>query len=59
MAKSTAKPTAFDTLVESVVRLRSEAKERMTDEEFQKAEKEFDQVVNKVRASRGQKRETA
>ena len=31
----------------------------MSQEEFRRAEKKFDEVVNKVRASRGRKRETA
>lgn len=51
--------SAMDTLVESVSRIRSEARERMSAEEFRRAEEKFDEVVNKVRASRGRKRETA
>jgi hypothetical protein len=31
----------------------------MPEEEFLRAEKKFDEIVNKVRASRGRKRETA
>jgi hypothetical protein len=49
----------MDTLIESVSRLRSEAKERMSKEEFRQAEEKFDEVVSRVRASRGLKRETA
>jgi hypothetical protein len=51
--------SALDTLIGSVCRIRSEARERMSQEEFRRAEKKFDEVVNKVRASRGRKRETA
>jgi hypothetical protein len=51
--------SAMDTLVESVTRLRSEAKERMSEEEFRRMEDEVHQLANKVRASRGRKRETA
>lgn len=59
MAKS-AKPTpAMDKLVNSFSKLVSDAKEKTSDEEFQHAEKKFDEVVNKVRASRGRQRETA
>jgi hypothetical protein len=60
MAKTTSKSkSAMDTLIESVSRLRSEAKERMSKEEFRQAEEKFDEVVSRVRASRGLKRETA
>jgi hypothetical protein len=31
----------------------------MSEEEFRQAEKKFEEIVNKVRASRGRKRETA
>ena len=53
--------SAMDTLVEMVSRIRSEARERMSAEEFRQAEEKFDEIVNKVRAraSRGRKRETA
>jgi len=56
MAKPTPKPkSAMDALVDSFTRLREEAKKRMTEEEFRKAEQGFDQIVMKVRArtSRG------
>jgi hypothetical protein len=49
----------MDQLVDSFKRVVSEAKERMPDEEFQQAEKKFDEVINKVRAARGRQRETA
>jgi hypothetical protein len=62
MAKAAAKPkSAMDTLVDSFSNLVEEARERMSPEEFQQAEKEFDEIVNKAkaRASRGGRRETA
>jgi hypothetical protein len=42
----------MDKLVESFTRLRAEAKERMSDEEFRRAEEGFDQIVARVRARR-------
>jgi len=51
--------SALDKLIGSVSRIRSEARGRMSQEEFRRAEKKFDEIVNKVRASRGRKRETA
>ena len=53
--------TAMDTLVDSFSDLVEEARERMSPQEFQQAEKEFDEIVDKVkaRASRGGRRETA
>jgi hypothetical protein len=42
----------MDTLVESFSQLRAEAKERMSDEEFRRAEEGFDRIVARVRASR-------
>ncbi len=59
MAKSAKSTPAMNKLVDSFKRVVSDAKERLTDEEFQQAEKEFDHVVNKVRAARGRQRETA
>ena len=60
MAKPAPKTkSAMDTLVDSFSRIVSEAKERMSEEEFRQAEKKFDKVVTKVRASRGRRRETA
>ena len=51
--------SALDTLVQSFTRLRDEAKDRMSEDEFREAEKKFHELANKVRASRGRKRETA
>ena len=60
MPKAAAKPkTALDTLMDSVNRLRSEAKERMSEDEFREMEDKVHQLANKVRASRGRKSETA
>jgi hypothetical protein len=60
MVKAVSKSkSALDTLVESVTRLRNEAKERMSEAEFREADEKFHQLANKVRASRGRKRETA
>ena len=62
----TAKPaskskSAMETLVDSFSDLVTEAKERMSPEEFRQAEKEFDEIIDKARAraSRGGRRETA
>jgi len=49
----------MDTLIDSVSRIRAEAKERMSEEQFRQAEEKSHQLANKVRASRGQRRETA
>jgi hypothetical protein len=53
--------SAMDKLVDFVSGIRAEARERMSAEEFEEAERKFDEVVDKVRAraSRGRKRETA
>jgi hypothetical protein len=59
MAKLAKSTPAMDKLVDSFKRIVSKAKERLPDEEFQQAEKQFDNVVNKVRAARGRQRETA
>jgi hypothetical protein len=62
MAKSASKKkSAMDALVDSFGDLVAEAKERMSPEEFRKAEKEFDEIIDNVRArvSRGGRRETA
>jgi hypothetical protein len=60
MPKPAAKPkSALDTLIESVSRLRSEAKEQMSEAEFREMEDRVHQLANRVRASRGRKRETA
>jgi len=49
----------MDKLVNSFSKLVSDAKENLSDQDFKQAEKKFDEVVNKVRASRGRQRETA
>jgi hypothetical protein len=51
----------MDTLVDSFSDLVEESRERMSPEEFQRAEKEFDEIIDKAkaRASRGGRRETA
>jgi hypothetical protein len=60
MAKSAGKSkSGMDKLVDSFTDLVAEAKERMSPEEFREAEKKFDAIINKVRASRGRRRETA
>jgi len=62
MLKAAPKPkSAMDTLVDSFSDLVEDARERMSPEEFRQAEKEFDEIVNKVkaRASRDGRRETA
>jgi len=62
MAKAATKSkSAMDELVDSFSDLVEDARERMSPEEFRKAEKEFDEIINKskVRASRGGRRETA
>jgi hypothetical protein len=62
MAKAATKSkSAMDELVDSFSDLVEDARERLSPEEFRKAEKEFDEIINKakVRASRGGRRETA
>ena len=60
MAKTAPKSkSTMDTLIESVTRLREDAKERMSDEDLRRADEKFHQLANKVRASRAGKRETA
>jgi hypothetical protein len=54
MAKAAPKSkTALDTLIESVTRIRTEAKKRMSEDEFRQADEKVHQLANKVRASRG------
>ena len=43
---------ALDTLIETVTRIRAEAKERMSEDEFRQADEKVHQLANKVRASR-------
>ena len=60
MSKSAPKSKpAMETLVDSFSDLVAEAKERMSKAEFREAEKKFDEIINKVRASRGRRGETA
>ncbi len=62
MAKSKTKAkSAMETLVDSFSDLVDDARKRMSPEEFRRAEKEFDEIVDKsrARASRGGRRETA
>jgi hypothetical protein len=58
---ATKSKSAMDELVDSFSDLVEDARARMSPEEFRKAEKEFDEIINKakVRASRGGRRETA
>jgi hypothetical protein len=50
---------AMDSLIRSFEGVVSQAQRRMSEKEFKQAERKFDQVVTKVRASRGRRRETA
>jgi hypothetical protein len=62
MPKAASKPkSAMDELVDSFHDLVEDARKRMSPDEFQKAEKEFDKIIDKAkaRASRGGQRETA
>jgi PHD/YefM family antitoxin component YafN of YafNO toxin-antitoxin module len=60
MPKATAKPkSARETLMETVTRIREEARQRMSEDEFREVEDKVHELANKVRASRGRKRETA
>jgi hypothetical protein len=51
--------SAMDSLTDSFSDIVSQAKKRMSEKEFQRAEEKFDQIAKKVRASRGRRRETA
>jgi len=53
--------SAMEALVDSFSDLVEEAKEHMSPEEFEQAEKGFDEIIDKAkaRASRGGQRETA
>jgi hypothetical protein len=44
--------SAMDSLVESFIELRAEAKRRMSKEEFAEAERQFEELARKVRARR-------
>ena len=62
MPKPAAKPkSAMETLVDSFTELVEDARKRMSPEEFRKAEKGFDEIIDKARAraSRAGRRETA
>ena len=53
MAKSPPRAkSAIDNLVESFLKLRATAKERMSEEEFREAEVKFDELARQVRARR-------
>jgi PHD/YefM family antitoxin component YafN of YafNO toxin-antitoxin module len=60
MAKAATKAkSARETLIESVTRIREEARRRMSEDEFREVEEKVHELANKVRASRGRKRKTA
>lgn len=53
MPKPAAKPkSAMDKLVDAFLKLRAEAKERMSEEEFREADCQFHELANRVRARR-------
>jgi len=45
----------MDKLVDSFLKLRAEAKERMSEEEFREADRQFHELARKVRARRRRK----
>lgn len=45
--------------METVNRIREEARQRMSEDEFRQVEDRAHELANKVRASRGRKRKTA
>jgi hypothetical protein len=47
------KKSAMDVLVDSFMRLREEARQRMTAEEFDEAEREFHELAERVRRRAG------
>ena len=49
----------MDLLIDSVMRLRDEARERMSEDEFRQADEKVHQIADKVRASRGRSQKTA
>jgi len=60
MPKTAAKPnSAREALIETVTRIREEARQRMSEDEFREVENKVHELANKVRASRGRKRKTA
>ena len=53
MAKSPSKAkSAMDKLVDAFLKLRAEAKERMSAEEFREADRKFNELARKVHARR-------
>ena len=56
---ATKRKTAMESLTDTFDELVSQAKKEMPAEEFRRAEKKFDRIVTKVRASRARRRETA
>jgi hypothetical protein len=60
MATSAEKPkSAMATLAGSFENLVESQRKKLSKEEFKKAEENFDRIVNKARASRARRRETA
>jgi hypothetical protein len=60
MGTSVEKPkSAIDSLNKNFSDVVSQAKKRLSPKDFKRAEEKFDQIANKVRASRGRRRETA
>ncbi len=53
------KPKAITVLAEKFGDMVEVQHKKLSKEEFQKAEQNFDRIVNKARASRGRRRETA
>jgi hypothetical protein len=53
------KPKALAALAEKFEDMVEIQRKKLGKEEFQKAEQNFDRIVNKARASRGRRRETA
>jgi hypothetical protein len=51
----TKKKSAMDVLVDSFMRLREEARQRMTAEEFEEAERQFRELADKVRKRAGRR----
>jgi hypothetical protein len=51
--------SATDSLMEGMDELIDSAAEKLTDKQFKKAEKEFNDVVDRAVVSRSRKRETA
>jgi hypothetical protein len=60
MATSSEKPkSAMAALAESFENLVESQRRKLSKEEFKKAEENFERIVNKARASRARRRETA